>query len=95
MLDEERYPLLQLGFPKKIAPRVPLINAVLEAKGTPVCEGIVEGPVRVVMHFDKEAHLIQKGDILITTATDTGWTPYFPILGGVVTEIGGLVSHGE
>lgn len=37
---------------------------------------------------------IQPGDILITYCTDIGWSPYFPILGGVVTEIGGLISHG-
>ncbi|KAH9374361.1 hypothetical protein HPB48_013409 [Haemaphysalis longicornis] len=35
----------------------------------------------------------QKGEILVTTATDTGWTPYFPLLAGVVTEIGGPLSH--
>ncbi|KAH7953083.1 hypothetical protein HPB49_004272 [Dermacentor silvarum] len=35
-----------------------------------------------------------KGEILVTTATDTGWTPYFPLLAGVVTEIGGPLSHG-
>lgn len=37
---------------------------------------------------------IEPGDILITYSTDIGWSPYFPILGGVVTEIGGLISHG-
>ena len=30
----------------------------------------------------------------MTTATDIGWSPYFPLLGGVVTELGGLISHG-
>lgn len=34
------------------------------------------------------------GDILITNSTDIGWSPYFPILSGVVTELGGLISHG-
>lgn len=34
------------------------------------------------------------GDILITHSTDIAWSPYFPILGGVVTELGGLISHG-
>ena len=37
---------------------------------------------------------LQKGDILITYSTDIGWSPYFAALGGLVTEIGGLVSHG-
>ena len=33
-------------------------------------------------------------EILITRSTDIGWSPYFPILKGVVTELGGLISHG-
>jgi pyruvate,water dikinase len=31
---------------------------------------------------------------LITVSTDIGWSPYFPLLGGVATELGGLISHG-
>lgn len=38
---------------------------------------------------------LQPGEILITLSTDIAWSPYFPILGGVVTEIGGLISHGK
>ncbi|GFY77678.1 putative phosphoenolpyruvate synthase [Trichonephila inaurata madagascariensis] len=34
------------------------------------------------------------GEILITYSTDIGWSPYFPIISGVVTELGGLISHG-
>ena len=41
-------------------------------KGTPVSEGVAVGPARVVNDFLTEAHLIEKGDILITHATDTG-----------------------
>ena len=44
-------------------------------------------------------HLVAKqkivpGDVLVTVSTDIGWSPYFPILAGVVTELGGLISHG-
>ncbi len=35
-----------------------------------------------------------QGEVLITVGTDIGWSPYFPILGGVITELGGLLSHG-
>lgn len=41
-----------------------------------------------------EAKNIQHGDILITHCTDIGWSPYFPLLAGIVTELGGLISHG-
>jgi pyruvate,water dikinase len=37
---------------------------------------------------------LQAGDILVVTCTDIGWTPYFPLIGGLVTEMGGLISHG-
>ena len=35
-----------------------------------------------------------KGDILITMSTNPGWTPLFIMAGGIVTEIGGALSHG-
>ena len=36
---------------------------------------------------------VEKGDILVTVATDPAWTTVFPIIGGVVVETGGVVSH--
>ncbi|XP_003739958.2 uncharacterized protein LOC100902626 [Galendromus occidentalis] len=62
-------------------------------KGTPVSKGRIVATARVVARLE-DAHEIRKGDILITYATDIGWSPYFPLLGGVVTELGGLISHG-
>lgn len=61
--------------------------------GTPVNEGVVTGRACVIAHFS-DVNKIQAGDILITHSTDIGWSPYFPILAGVVTELGGLISHG-
>ncbi|KAK2720217.1 hypothetical protein QYM36_004195 [Artemia franciscana] len=68
-------------------------DCVESLNATPVCSGKVRGKARVVLDV-AQAHLIQKGDILITRSTDIGWSPYFPLLGGVVTELGGLISHG-
>ncbi|XP_064460577.1 rifampicin phosphotransferase-like isoform X2 [Ornithodoros turicata] len=62
-------------------------------KGIPISKGSVEGTARVVTSID-EASAIQRGDILITYATDIGWTPYFTLISGIVTELGGLLSHG-
>jgi len=65
----------------------------ISIKALPASQGVVQGIARVI--FDvKEAETIQPGDILITYSTDIGWSPYFPLLSGVVTEIGGLISHG-
>ncbi|XP_028967458.1 uncharacterized protein LOC100904808 [Galendromus occidentalis] len=94
-LDKERFPVLFYGMPKPLDSAPAKINPDHQSmKGTPVSQGVVTGPARVVQDFLTEAHLIQRGDILVTRATDTGWTPYFPLLGGVVTEVGGVVSHG-
>ena len=62
-------------------------------KGTPVYRGVVRGTARVALDLE-EAKEIKCGDILITRSTDIGWSPYFPLLAGVVTELGGLISHG-
>ncbi|KAH3716960.1 hypothetical protein DPMN_059694 [Dreissena polymorpha] len=59
----------------------------------PVSRGCVQGTARVIRSLT-EADQIQKGDILIVSYTDVGWTPYFPLIAGLVTELGGLVSHG-
>ncbi|XP_037509992.1 prodigiosin synthesizing transferase PigC [Rhipicephalus sanguineus] len=92
-LDKDRYPSIFVGIPKPIERIERHIEGDFEVKGSPMSQGVVEGKARVVLSFE-EAHLIQKGEILITNATDTGWTPYFPLLAGVVTEIGGPLSHG-
>lgn len=65
----------------------------MRVTGTPVCEGKVTGRACVVKTF-AEVSKIKAGDILITYCTDIAWSPYFPILSGVVTELGGLISHG-
>ena len=65
----------------------------LEMRGTPACPGVVTGPAKVITHIS-DADTIEAGDILITHSTDIGWSPYFPILAAVVTELGGLISHG-
>ena len=61
--------------------------------GTPASRGKYKGPCRVITRLE-DAEFINKGEILITISTDIGWSPYFPLLGGVVTELGGLISHG-
>ena len=45
--------------------------------------------------YNKIFSLSQQGDILIVSYTDVGWSPYFPLISGLVTEMGGLVSHGK
>ncbi len=54
--------------------------------------GIVEGTARVIEDFD-EIDRLKENDILVTKFTDTGWTPKFAILSGIVTEYGGILCH--
>ena len=60
--------------------------------GLPVSAGTVEGRARVILEM-AEADL-QAGDILVTAYTDPSWTPAFVAVRGLVTEVGGLMTHG-
>jgi len=67
--------------------------ADLTMQGIPVSQGVTKGYARVAISLE-EAALLKPGEILIAYSTDIGWSPYFPIISGVVTELGGLISHG-
>jgi pyruvate,water dikinase len=55
--------------------------------------GVVTGRARVI-RGPEEFHRLEKGDILIAPITNPVWTPLFAIASGVVTEVGGILSHG-
>ncbi|MEV4141693.1 rifamycin-inactivating phosphotransferase [Dactylosporangium sp. NPDC049742] len=60
--------------------------------GLPVSAGVVEGRARVVLDL---AHAdLEPGDILVTAYTDPSWTPLFVAIAGLVTEVGGQMTHG-
>ncbi|GAB6028776.1 hypothetical protein CHUAL_004591 [Chamberlinius hualienensis] len=96
-LEKQRFPDFIIGYPepiKELDTDIPRdSSSVICIKATTACQGYVRGKVRVVVHIE-DAHQIQPSDILITYGTDIGWSPYFPLLAGIVTEIGGLISHG-
>ncbi len=60
--------------------------------GLAVSAGVVEGRARVIL--DLAAADLAPGDILVTTHTDPSWSPLFVAVGGLVTEVGGLMTHG-
>jgi len=64
-------------------------NAIV---GLPVSSGIIEGRARVIT--DLSAADLGEGDILVTVFTDPSWTPLFVSIKGLVTEVGGLMTHG-
>jgi phosphoenolpyruvate synthase/pyruvate phosphate dikinase len=61
-------------------------------KGHPGSAGRVEGVVRRIDSPD-EGDQLQPGEILVTSTTNVGWTPLFPRLAAVVTDVGGSLSH--
>jgi pyruvate,water dikinase len=60
--------------------------------GSAASAGVVEGRARVVRKL--EGSKLEKGEILVAPYTDPAWTPLFPLASGLVTEVGGLMTHG-
>ncbi|KOU35114.1 rifamycin-inactivating phosphotransferase [Streptomyces sp. WM6378] len=60
--------------------------------GLPVSAGTIEGRARVIL--DMADADLEAGDILVTTFTDPSWSPLFVAVAGLVTEVGGLMTHG-
>jgi rifampicin phosphotransferase len=61
--------------------------------GSPVSPGVVEGVVHIV--FDPHQTQLAPGEILVCPGTDPAWTPLFMAAGGLVTEVGGMMTHGS
>lgn len=60
--------------------------------GLPVSTGVVEGRARVILDLGQAE--LEPGDILVTAFTDPSWAPLFIGAAGLVTEVGGLMTHG-
>jgi pyruvate,water dikinase len=60
--------------------------------GLPVSAGTIEGRARVIVDIAQAD--LQPGDILVTAYTDPSWTPVFVTIAALVTEVGGLMTHG-
>ena len=61
-------------------------------RGLPGSPGIAEGPVRVIRD-PSQFDLVQQGDIVVCAITQASWSPIFDVIGGLVTEQGGPLSH--
>ncbi|GAB2958042.1 PEP-utilizing enzyme [Saccharothrix stipae] len=71
------------------AAAAPLGDAV---SGFPGAAGVVEGVARVI-HDVADGEALQRGEVLVTTVTNIGWTPLFPRAAAVVTDVGAPLSH--
>ncbi len=61
--------------------------------GIPASSGTIEGRARVILKMEDAA--LEEGDILVTAFTDPSWTPVFVSIRGLVTEVGGMMTHGS
>ena len=64
-----------------------------EIQGIPASHGIITAPVRILSDINLIPS-VQSGEILVVPRTDPGWTPVFSKIGGLITETGGILSHG-
>jgi phosphohistidine swiveling domain-containing protein len=89
-----KFPDTCQGYPEPLPADHPGIkingNAV---KGLTVSSGSVQARVRIVEKLE-DARYLEKGEIMVCRCTDVGWTPYFSLAGGLITEIGSPLSHG-
>jgi pyruvate,water dikinase len=60
--------------------------------GLPVSAGTIEGRARVILDIAQAD--LEAGDILVTAYTDPSWATLFVAIEGLVTEVGGLMTHG-
>lgn len=64
-----------------------------QLRGVAGSPGVAHGIARVI-RGPEEFHMLQSGEILVAPLTNPVWTPLFAIAGGLVTEVGGILSHG-
>ncbi|KAJ0182691.1 hypothetical protein K1T71_002060 [Dendrolimus kikuchii] len=89
-----RYAEINTGWVTPLESKGPQVRAGnVRVEATSVCGGETVARACVIKDLS-EIDQLQQGDVLITHATDIGWSPYFPLLTGIVTELGGLISHG-
>ncbi len=61
--------------------------------GLPASPGVVTGKARIIKSVE-DANKLQEGEIMVASCTDVGWTPYYCLASGLITEIGSCLSHG-
>jgi pyruvate,water dikinase len=92
-LDKLVFNEISFGIPEPLAFEEEIETSEGQLKGIPVSSGLVEGRARIIHSLDDAEKLVE-GEIMVASFTDIGWTPYFSIIAGLITEIGSPLSHG-
>lgn len=93
LLDRLTFDEICFGIPEPLEEHDDPVIQDGQLKGIPVSNGIVEGRVHIIRDLES-AEKLREGEIMVAAFTDIGWTPYFSIIAGLVTEIGSPLSHG-
>ncbi len=62
-------------------------------QGIPASPGVVTGKAKIIKTVE-DANNLKEGEIMVVSITDVGWTPYYALANGLITEIGSCLSHG-
>jgi pyruvate,water dikinase len=80
------------GFGEAAGPAASSPSKEPPLKGFAVSPGVYEGPVRVIRNVEELAS-VQPGEILVATSTGPTFNVVLPLIGALVTERGGVLSH--
>jgi pyruvate,water dikinase len=90
---ELRYNDVYIGKPLPVTAESVFAENGVILTGVPLSRGEISGKARVVRSVD-DAKLLKSGEIMVAAFTDIGWSPYYSVIGGLVTEVGSTLSHG-
>ena len=90
--DLLHFPLVSKGRPLPLSHSDPLKKGK-RLEGIAVSRGFYTGKIRVVKTTE-DADSIEQGEIMVSTFTDIGWSPYYSLCGALITELGSPLSHG-
>ena len=95
--ERRRRPIPRLLLSDGTATFQGLVSSPKAAEGTIVGSGVSSGTVEGTVHgvFDPNHAQLQPGEILVCLGTDPSWTPLFLAAGGLVMEVGGMMTHGS
>jgi phosphohistidine swiveling domain-containing protein len=88
-----RFPDFCKGIPTPMEVPTNRIESGSTHRGMAISPGTVRGKARVVLS-KTDAQSLKPGEIMVARFTDVGWTPYYGIVAGLITEIGSSLSHG-
>ncbi len=91
--EQLKFDHVYLGRPEPIDILKELKNMGSKLQGTPLSRGRVVGMARVIESIE-DAKSLKPGEIMVAGYTDIGWSPYYAVIGGLVTEVGSALSHG-